>query len=128
MKKLYSLIAFLILTSGTVRSQCTETDVERVMLIGDSWAAMMNTDNTINSVLDRWGHSGYTYYTNATLAENGTRTTDFLQQNRLDEIQTQLLARPSIDFIHLSIGGNDVLNQWNKSWSQAKTDSLRSDY
>jgi hypothetical protein len=124
MKKLYSLFTLLILMSGNVQSQCTETDVERVMLIGDSWAAMMNTDNTINSVLDRWGHSGYTYYTNAILAENGTKTTDFLQANRLNEIQTQLLARPSIDFIHLSIGGNDVLNQWNKSWSQAKTDSL----
>lgn len=124
MKKIYLLFLFALLSVNTIIAQCTETDVTRIMLIGDSWAAMMNTDNTINSVFQKWGHSNYKFFTNAVLAENGTKTTDFLQQNRLDEIQTQLLAHPDIDFVHLSIGGNDVLNQWHKTWSQAKTDSL----
>ncbi len=124
MKKLYLAFSFTFALYGNVASQCTETPVERVMLIGDSWAAMMGTDNTINSVLQNWGHSGYKFYTNSTLSENGTKTTDFLQPARLAEIQNQLTARPTIDFVHLSIGGNDVLNTWHKSWSQAKTDSL----
>lgn len=124
MKKIYLLFLLPLLCVNIVSAQCTEPNVTRVMLIGDSWAAMMNTDNTINSVFQKWGHSNYKFYTNAVLAENGTKTTDFLQQNRLDEIETQLLAHPDIDFVHLSIGGNDVLNQWHKTWSQAKTDSL----
>ena len=124
MKKCYLTLCFLVIAAGSLFAQCTETDKPRVLLVGDSWANMMNTDNTINSVFDRWGHSNYTFYTNSTLAENGTRTTDFIQQNRLDEIQNQLLSKPTIDFVHLSIGGNDVLNQWHKNWSQAKTDSL----
>jgi hypothetical protein len=124
MKKLYNLIGLFLLINGYCFAQCAEPPVERVMLIGDSWAAMMGTDNTINSVLQTWGHSGYKFYTNSTLSENGTRTTDFIQPARLTEIQNQLIARPTIDFVHVSLGGNDVLNQWHKTWSQAKTDSL----
>lgn len=105
-------------------AQCNEAPVERVLLMGDSWAAMMGTDNSINSAFATWGHSNYKFYTNAVLSENGTETVDFIQPSRLNEIQTQLLARPTIDFVHMSLGGNDVLGQWNKNWSQAKTDSL----
>lgn len=50
MKKIYLLFLFALLSVNTIIAQCTETDVTRIMLIGDSWAAMMNTDNTINSV------------------------------------------------------------------------------
>jgi len=124
MKKLYLLMIAGLFTAGNLQAQCAETNVERVMLIGDSWAAMMNTDNTFNATFQTWGHSNFKFYTNAILAENGTQTTDFIQQNRLDEIQTQLLAKPSIDFVHISLGGNDVLGEWHKTWAQAKTDSL----
>jgi lysophospholipase L1-like esterase len=124
MKKLYLLISAALLSGGSLLAQCTETNVDRVLLIGDSWAAMMNTDNTFNTSFATWGHTKYKFYTNATLAENGTETTDFIQQARLDEIQTQLLAHPTIDFVHISLGGNDVLGEWHKTWPQAKTDSL----
>ncbi len=124
MKK--SLLAILIgfLPFFGSLAQCTETPVERVLLMGDSWAAMMGTDNSINSAFTTWGHSNFKFYTNAVLSENGTETVDFIQPSRLNEIQTQHLARPTIDFVHMSLGGNDVLGQWNKNWSQAKTDSL----
>ena len=117
---------FLItsLSTPAAWSQCAETPVERVLLMGDSWAAMMGTDNSINNAFTKWGHSNYKFYTNSVLSENGTETVDFIQPSRLNEIQTQLLARPTIDFVHISLGGNDVLGQWNKNWSLAKTDSL----
>lgn len=123
MKKLCTILFFLFI-SLHVSSQCSETPVTRVLLVGDSWANMIGIDNAIKNAFERHGHSNYTFYTNAVLAENGTKTTDFLQPNRLNEIQTQLLANPDIDFVHLSLGGNDVLNNWHKSWSQARTDSL----
>ncbi|MFN5324926.1 MAG: T9SS type A sorting domain-containing protein [Bacteroidota bacterium] len=124
MKKFLPLLFFTILFAPKAHAQCVETPVERVLLMGDSWAAMMGTDNSINTAFSTWGHTNYKFYTNAILSENGTETVDFIQQSRLDEIQTQLLARPTIDFVHMSLGGNDVLGQWNKNWSQAKTDSL----
>jgi hypothetical protein len=123
MKKLYTILSFLFLSLQAI-SQCSETPITRVLLVGDSWANMIGIDNAIKNAFERFGHSNYTFYTNAVLAENGTKTTDFLQPNRLNEIQAQLLAHPDIDFVHLSLGGNDVLNSWHKSWSQARTDSL----
>lgn len=123
MKKLY-LVLLLAIISNQSHSQCSETPVTRILLVGDSWANMIGIDNAIKNAFERFGHSNYTFYTNAVLAENGTKTTDFIQPNRLNEIQTQLLANPDIDFVHLSLGGNDVLNNWHKSWSQARTDSL----
>jgi hypothetical protein len=123
MKKLCSFLIFALL-AATAHAQCSETPVTRILLVGDSWANMIGIDNAIKNAFERYGHSNYTFYTNAVLAENGTMTTDFLQPNRLNEIQTQLLAHPDIDFVHLSLGGNDVLNNWHKTWSQARTDSL----
>lgn len=123
MKKLYSILLILSVSIKAF-AQCSETPVTRVLLVGDSWANMIGIDNAIKNAFERFGHSNFTFYTNAVLAENGTKTTDFLQPNRLNEIQTQLLANPDIDFVHLSLGGNDVLNNWHKSWSQVRTDSL----
>ncbi|MCC6383573.1 MAG: T9SS type A sorting domain-containing protein [Bacteroidia bacterium] len=123
MKKIILLIFCSFITSG-ILAQCSETTVTRVLLVGDSWANMIGTDNAIKNAFNRFGHSNYTFYTNAVIAENGTTTTDFLSANRLSEIETQLLAHPDIDFVHLSLGGNDALNSWHKSWSQSRTDSL----
>jgi hypothetical protein len=124
MKKLVLLLSLFNLSSANVFSQCTETDVTRVMLIGDSWAQFMNTDNTINPVFEKWGHSNYKFYSNSTLAANGTQTGDFLTSTRLNEIQTRLAQYPDIDFVHLSLGGNDVLNNWDVTYTPFQTDSL----
>jgi len=124
MKKLLLLLAASCYLTGAANAQCAETDLTRVLIIGDSWANFIGTDQVINTNLEKWGHSNYKYYTNAILAENGTETTDFLQPVKLNEIAAQLTAHPDVKVVHLSIGGNDVLNQWNKNWSVAKTDSL----
>jgi hypothetical protein len=95
------------------------------MLIGDSWAFFMGVDGTINNVFDQWGHSDIEFYTNVILSENGAETVDFLQADKQNEIESQLLGRPEIEVVHLSIGGNDVLGSWNINFTQAQTDSLK---
>lgn len=106
-------------------SQCNESAERKVLLVGDSWAFFMGVDQTINTILDRWGHSNYTYFTNLTLAENGAETDDFQGAAKQAEIAAQLAANPSIEVVHLSIGGNDVLGEWNVDLTQAQTDSLK---
>jgi hypothetical protein len=108
-------------------SQCSETDKTKVMLIGDSWAFFMNADNTINDVFDQWGHTDIEYYTNLTLSENGAETVDFLETNKQVEMASQLLSRPEIEVVHLSLGGNDVLGSWNINFTQTQTDSLKNE-
>ncbi len=105
-------------------AQCSETPVTRVMIIGDSWAQFLGSDNTINTTFQKWGHSNYKFFTNATLAQNGTQTTDFVDPARLAEIQNQLTLNPDIDLVHLSLGGNDVLGNWNINYTPSQTDSL----
>lgn len=105
-------------------AQCSENETPKVLLVGDSWAFFMSVDQTINDVLFDWGHTGYTYYTNLTLAENGAETDDFLLPAKQQEIQAKLNEFPSIEVVHLSIGGNDVLGDWNINFTQQQTDSL----
>lgn len=123
MKPFLTLLFSLSIVLQT-NAQCFEEDVPRILLVGDSWAAFMHSDESIGNALNRWGHSDISYTSNFIVAENGADTWDFLDSEKQDEIESLLLANPSIDLVHLSIGGNDVLGDWNVSFTQAMTDSM----
>ena len=127
MKKLnYFFYLFLFLgLSLHAQSECEEEVKEEILLIGDSWAFFMNFDATFDIILPKWGHTNKTYYTNSILAENGATLVDFLTQERLDEIEFQLQERPDIKTVHLSLGGNDFLQNWNINFSDAETEDLK---
>jgi len=125
MKRTLLLALFAGFVTLDTAAQCSEPSERKVLLVGDSWAFFMGVDQTINTVLNRWGHSNYTYFTNLTLAENGAETDDFQTAAKQNEIAAQLAANPSIEVVHLSIGGNDVLGDWNVSFTQEQTDSLK---
>ena len=113
MKKLFTLLVLFGTISNTVLSQCAENIEKKVLLVGDSWAAFMNADQTINHALKKFGHSNYQYTTSYVISENGADTWDFLDQTKQTEIQNLIDANPSIEIVHVSIGGNDVLGDWN---------------
>ena len=125
MNKLFTIFSLCILAAPAAFPQCAETEEPKVLLVGDSWAFFMNVDQTINTVFKKWGHSGDKYYTNLVLSENGAETDDFLLPSKQNEIAAQLNAHPSIRAVHLSIGGNDVLGDWNVGYTAAQTDSLK---
>ncbi len=120
------LLLSLAIAQGA-SAQCTETALDKVLLVGDSWAFFMGVDQTINGELGKWGHSGYRYYTNLVLAENGAETDDFLTPGKQAEIATRLLNDPGIKVVHLSLGGNDVLGDWDVDFTAAETDSLKAE-
>lgn len=122
-RHLFSIIIACAAATGAY-SQCSETEKTKILLAGDSWAVFMNADGTFNNALTKWGHSDKSYYTNLTISENGSQTDDFQGSVKQDEIAAQLLANPDIEVVHLSIGGNDVLGDWNINFTQAQTDSL----
>ena len=127
MKKIYLFVFVLAFPFAKTFSQCAETNTPRVLLVGDSWAWFMNTESTINNVFDQWGLSGYTFVSNATISENGADTKDFIKVDKQAEILNQLNLNPTIDYVHLSIGGNDFLGDWNLNMTQGQTDSLTDD-
>lgn len=122
-KKLLVLICVLFSLCYSY-AQCNELDETKVLLIGDSWAFFMGVDGTFNEVFERWGHDNVKFYTNIEVAVNGARTTDFLKANMQAEIQGVINSNPDIDVVHLSIGGNDVLGQWDVGFTQAELDDL----
>lgn len=123
-KLILSTIVFLTFSTTNIFAQCQEVDQNKVLLVGDSWAFFMGADQTFNTIFQRWGHSNYKYFTNGTLSENGAETVDFMQPDKQAEIQAQLDAQPDIEVVHLSLGGNDVLGDWNVDFTQFQTDSL----
>lgn len=125
MNKRFTLCLALLATTYASFAQCTETAEPKVLLVGDSWAFFMTVDQTFNNVFDKWGHTDSEFYSNITLAENGAETDDFLTQEKQDEIALQLNTKPSIEVVHLSIGGNDVLGDWNINFTPQQTDSLK---
>ncbi|MCS6818660.1 MAG: SGNH/GDSL hydrolase family protein, partial [Chitinophagales bacterium] len=106
-------------------AQCIEPEQPKVLLVGDSWAFFMGVDGTFNTVFRKWGHSNYKFLTNTIVAENGAETDDFLTASKQNEIKRLLDQNPSIKAVHLSIGGNDVLGDWNVNFTPQQTDSLR---
>lgn len=124
MNRILPVVLFLVVSFSDVFAQCTETNQPKVLLVGDSWAWFMNTDGTFNTVLKNWGFSNYKFISNSTLAVNGAQTDDFIKPAAEAEIQNQLNLNPSIEVVHLSIGGNDFLGDWNRNMTQGQTDTL----
>ena len=126
MKRLLTLTVLGLFGYVNTNAQCVETPTNRVILAGDSWAAFMFGDQTINEGLKNVGHSDKRFVSNVTISENGADTWDFVDGPKQDAIQDLVNANPDVDIIHMSIGGNDVLGDWNISFSQQETDSLES--
>ncbi|MCF8459635.1 MAG: T9SS type A sorting domain-containing protein [Flavobacteriales bacterium] len=125
MKKIFTLSTLLAFGTLTANAQCVEAPKNRVLLVGDSWASFMNADQTITNGLKILGHSDKKFTSSVVIAENGAQTDDFLTQTKQDAIQALIDANPSIDMIHLSIGGNDVMGDWNINYTQHQTDSMQ---
>lgn len=124
MKKVLILGLFCFFAIQQNIAQCGESDETKVLLIGDSWAFFMGVDGTINNVFEKWGHSNKKFLTNIEVAVNGARTSDFIEVNMQTEVRDLIVGNPSIEVIHLSIGGNDVLGEWNVNFTVAELDSL----
>lgn len=124
MKRILLLLCFSVMFYGYSSAQCSEVNQPKVLLIGDSWAAFMNTDQTISDAFKNWGHSNYKFVSNSIVAENGAETDDFQKVSKQNEIVNLLNANPSIEAVHLSIGGNDVLGSWKVSFTPGQTDTL----
>ncbi|MEM7574701.1 MAG: hypothetical protein AAF433_17480 [Bacteroidota bacterium] len=117
-----SLFSFLLL-SAQINFNCGSSG-PRILLAGDSWAQFMGDDGVHNDLLDQYGqadkslltqtlgstpeppYSGTAYAVSGSLARHWANTTDYAYvQNMVAALQ----ANPSVEWVVLSIGGNDIL-------------------
>lgn len=124
MKRLFTALILVLIGTAQTFAQCVEVPSNRVLLVGDSWAAFMNADQTINDGLANVGHSDKRFVSNVQIAENGADTWDFIDGQKQDAIQAIIDVNPDIEIVHLSIGGNDLLGDWHVSFTQQQTDDL----
>ena len=123
MKLVYSILFSTILLFGNSLSQC-DTSVNKLMLVGDSWAKFSFDFESIPTNLDRFGFTNIGMYSDNNLSINGAVSDDFLTPAGKNAIQNGFANNPEIEWVNLSIGGNDILNNWNKSMDTLATDSL----
>ncbi|MFT5822207.1 MAG: hypothetical protein ACI8ZM_003463 [Crocinitomix sp.] len=124
MKNLLLITTLLFSTTFASFGQCDEDVEPKVLLIGDSWAFFMNTDGTFDNVFEHWGQSNMNFFSNALLSVNGAQAEDFLVESRMTEIENQLNSQPSIEAVHISLGGNDFLGSWNVDFTAEETEEL----
>ena len=117
MKSLYAKLLPLLFLPLLFLVACKES-AENVVVAGDSWAFFMCTHKSFDAAFAKAGLSG-----KAAANSNCELTSmpDIRAENWLksDTHRMTLLAvqNPQVKVLFLSLGGNDVINHWNKDMS-----------
>jgi len=80
----------------------------RILVLGDSWAQLVWNQRDIRNALERRGLGDFVEVGEET-AIGGTTAADWAAPQNLPRITRALQEHPSVDIVHLSIGGNDFL-------------------
>jgi hypothetical protein len=95
------------------------------MVVGDSWALFSWTFNSYNEGLDRYGMTDVRANSAFDISIAGARAESYFSEpSRKQGIIAFLSANPGIEYCHISLGGNDLLGEWNKNMSTTQVDSL----
>jgi hypothetical protein len=97
------ILATVLLSSTTALAQ-----TKRILLIGDSWAAQMWSEGVVDTALVNKGLSDFSSHGGPTTI-GGSTAASWTSASRLNTITQELTNNPTLDIIHLSIGGNDLL-------------------
>ncbi|HPO16478.1 MAG TPA: proprotein convertase P-domain-containing protein [Candidatus Hydrogenedentes bacterium] len=82
----------------------------RILIIGDSWSATVWYGGAIDQVFQEYGRP-YVQAEGSLTALGGSTAAQWAQQDYRNIITQELLSHPTIDSIHLMIGGNDILGK-----------------
>jgi hypothetical protein len=118
----------LALAPGLLGCGGQDKKTYRILMVGDSWAFMMGYQRSLANVMATTGHAQYAEYVNLfhLTAIPGT-TSNFFVHNTLgvmDSIDYVLRTHPEIDIVHLSIGGNDAIDEWMPNLTSDQENAL----
>ncbi|MBN8703643.1 MAG: T9SS type A sorting domain-containing protein [Bacteroidetes bacterium] len=131
MKKIILLFATILFTYSA-KSQCAQNSTE-VLVLGDSWGAFTWENNSHNINFDKYGLSDKKAFStgasvsptsNTDLTHSGVESNNYLTSARKVSILNALNSNPNIKIVHISLGGNDFINNWDTTWTQAQIDTL----
>ncbi len=90
------------------------TPKERVLLVGDSWAQVMWLAGSLRTAFDELGYSDVLERGDVTVL-GGSRADQWKKPEKLSLITSELASHPSLDLVHISLGGNDFFTKWKTS-------------
>ena len=109
-----ALIIYLLVTAGPLQAA-------DILVIGDSWGVAAGP--ALQKVLIDNGSAG----TVASIAEGGETAENINTPQWLAKITAALEENPDASLVHLSLGGNDFLGQWNALIGKEQEDQLIAD-
>lgn len=115
------LIHFLASLVACLSIAGTASATSRVVVFGDSWGVLstFSLQQTFNAQAP-----GNDIVMAAFLGEEAADMNTADPDHGLPYLSSTLAAQPTADLVHLSIGGNDVLRNWDASLSPAAEDAL----
>lgn len=119
LKRLTVLLVFVALLMPALAEAATP----RILLVGDSWAYLLYASRSLQKALQDAGLGEYEevgLYT----AIPGSTSKQWTNPQWLAKITDELNRYPTIDIVHVSLGGNGFLRQWEGGMSEADRDKI----
>src|SRR5688572_4462721 len=115
----------LVLLAATVAFPAAGA-TPRVLYVGDSWTAYpwLQSPPALRQVFNEPGVGLGAYEEDGSIALLRATALEWNNPVALQAITDQLAAKPTIDTIHISIGGNDILLGWKHSFTAEQTTAL----
>ena len=127
-RHLIPILIILVVTTSALPTMGAAPRTKRILIVGDSWAASISAENrdgfpapdVFDDTLKANGLGAFETQGKLT-AWGGRKASDWAKPKHLAEIRSELLAYPSIDIVHLIVGGNDFLGALNQADFAGKT-------
>lgn len=111
--------------SGANTAAQAQDAIPRILLVGDSWGALIQAFNTYQTVLPEFPGLGQYRSIGFRTTMVGARAAEFDTPEMLATVADELNRCPTIDVVHLSLGGNDILyGDWQPAMTPAQAQAL----
>ncbi len=118
------MLRIIILVVLSVFLSSCKTDQKTVLVIGDSWAFLTCLHGSLELAFKKAGLTDSVVNSSCKLTSVvGAHASDWLSSSQHD-LTLIALKDPSVKVVYLSLGGNDVINLWNKNMSPQQLDAL----
>ncbi len=114
-RKVSSLLVLLACVILGASAWGGTSDVPRILLVGDSWPGFMQLFRNFEFSFNDYPALAGIGQRGSQTTEVGIRAREFNTPKYLDRVRQELLAYPTIDVVHLSLGGNDFV--YDSNWT-----------
>ena len=111
--------AAIVLTASISIARPRSTN--ELLVAGDSWANFLCDDHGYQKTFEQLNIKNLKENSDCkSVSKNGLEAGEWMQSEEHNNLLGKISKRSQIKFIHLSIGGNDLIARWNKSMNMSE--------